>query len=88
MSVRAEINEISAENLQENTNIDRLGSLVVPIPDLTIQRQIVDELRSADSRFSGLRRLIDSQMSVLSEHRQALITAAVTGELNVSGVAA
>lgn len=60
-----------------------LGDLHLPTPPSEEQRQIADHL---DAKLSKLR-LVESQMQVqlerLREYRQALITAAVTGQLDI-----
>ena len=64
------------------------ADLPVPVPPLDEQRRIVDyldnRLRLLDEAAS---RLAD-ELELLQEHRQALITAAVTGELEIPGAAA
>lgn len=65
-----------------------IESLRTLLPPVEVQDQIVDEvwrqLGLLHSAMEGLER----QVELLVEHRQALITAAVTGELAVPGVAA
>jgi len=60
-----------------------IKSIRIPLPPLEEQRQIVtrtwDEIRRIDDVVDRL----DSQVQLLREHRQALITAAVTGEVDV-----
>jgi type I restriction enzyme S subunit len=69
-------------------NWDRFGSLSVVIPPSERQQ---DAVRAITAARDHARRLVDrlsQQLALLQEHRQALITAAVTGELDVPGVAA
>lgn len=65
-------------------NLDILGAVRLPIPDLVTQRAIAAEavdLREDQRRQSALvRRSVD----LLQERKQALITAAVTGQLDVT----
>lgn len=61
-----------------------------PIPFLSIDRQhqlvaILDKARLQRNRATSL---LKRQMGLLAEHRQALITAAVTGDLAIEKVAA
>jgi type I restriction enzyme S subunit len=62
--------------------------LRIPLPPVEEQDQIVEDawvrLRTIDAATDCLNR----QIELLREHRQALITAAVTGEIEVPGVAA
>lgn len=65
-----------------------IEALRVPLPEVDEQDAIVDAvwfcLRAIDTVIDAL----GSQVDLLTEHRQALITAAVTGDLEVPGVAA
>lgn len=67
---------------------DRLKSLTMPVPPRSFQAEAVAEARAAFAKARCLRRLLVEQVALLKEHRQALITAAVTGELEIPGVAA
>jgi len=65
-----------------------IEALRVPLPEIGEQDAIIDavwlRLRQTDAVTDGLHR----QIELLQEHRQALITAAVTGQLIVPGTAA
>jgi len=65
-----------------------IEGLRVPLPEVNEQDAIVDavwrRLRTIDAVIDELHR----QIALLQERRQALITAAVTGELEIPGVAA
>lgn len=65
-----------------------MEALRVPLPEVDEQDAIVDavwlRLRAIDSVIDA----IHTQVDLLTEHRQSLITAAVTGELDVAGMAA
>lgn len=82
-----------AELLARGTTMPRLsrsqvGELPVPMPPLDVQQRVVDEI---DRRLGGVNALLvalDLQVARLIERRQALITAAVTGQLDIAGVAA
>lgn len=54
---------------------------LTPLPPLSEQREIVDYLRHAEERFQSVMREISSSLSLLSDRRAALITAAVTGQI-------
>ena len=61
--------------------------LVVPVPPLDEQHEIVaeaEEARTSAHRGIGL---LQRQIELLQERRQALITAAVTGQLDIPGAA-
>lgn len=73
---------------QANLNPNRYGSLRVPLPPLFKQRRIVEELEIEENWTRALTMRLEQQNLLLAERRQALITAAVTGELEIPGVAA
>lgn len=60
----------------------------VPVPSVEQQVQVVAALDEAWQRTTGVLARLDHQVELLREHRGALITTAVTGELDVPGVAA
>ena len=67
---------------------DFLLSLTIAIPSLTIQRDSVAQIDREASRVRALDSRMNRQVDLLRERRQALITAAVTGELPIPGLAA
>ncbi len=54
------------------------------MPSIKIQTEIADRLDQAQARVDQLTKALDRQVNLLQEHRQALITAAVTGQLDVA----
>jgi type I restriction enzyme S subunit len=72
------------------TGINRnvIGGLRVPVPPLAEQRQIADRFDEVEVHVEGTKEKLNRQIDLLIEHRQALITAAVTGDLPIPGVAA
>ena len=65
-----------------------LESLRIPLPPLEEQRRIVTETWERLHGVDRMSDLLSRQIELLDERRQALITAAVTGELAIPGVAA
>ncbi|MFB7932873.1 restriction endonuclease subunit S [Streptomyces sp. NPDC056039] len=61
-----------------------LQMLRVPLPPLEEQREIVESIRQQNSRIDSLTDKVRRQIELLMERRQALITAAVTGQFDVS----
>ena len=72
----------------DSFNYDMWKSLVIPLPELAIQNQISNEIVSSKIKLGRVRESTQRQISLLIEYRQALITAAVTGELEIPEVAA
>ena len=66
-----------------NRNI--VGSLRVPRPPFSEQQAIASALDKAKAVSEQSRRTLEAQIDLLAERRQALITAAVSGELAAQG---
>ena len=73
---------------KQQLNLDDLGDLQVRCPSIETQGRSVEKLRKATELKDTMVERLTRQVELLVEHRQALITAAVTGELSVPGMAA
>jgi len=60
----------------------------VPFLSHDEQSQVVQQLAVAKGRHAAATKALNRQIVLVGEHRQALITAAVAGELDIPGVAA
>lgn len=58
----------------------------VLLPPLDVQEELVETVRNGRAKVDGTRLRLGRQVRLLEEHRQAVITAAVTGELEIAGV--
>lgn len=65
------------------TNWREVGSVPVPVPPIREQEAISSFLDDATARIDGLVRHAETLIERLREKRQALITAAVTGQIDV-----
>ncbi|WP_271585864.1 restriction endonuclease subunit S [Bradyrhizobium sp. CCBAU 53415] len=63
--------------------LEMLRKFAVLQPPLDEQRQIIDLLRSKTAQFDGLISETEKAVSLLQERRSALISAAVTGKIDV-----
>lgn len=88
LAFRQELVELGRGSGQPNISQEMIRSLRLPLPSNATQREIVARLRRSSEMMRKMTSALSSQLALLKEHRQALITAAVTGELDVSGVAA
>src|SRR5690606_20831508 len=66
-----------------STNSHKIMAFPVPLPPVRVQREVVAELRAAIEHSERAKAAIERQRSLLRERRQALITAAVTGQIEV-----
>lgn len=72
----------------QNLDLGNYLSHAVPLPSPKDQRQIAARMMDNLRTTRQLQASIQTQIELLLERRQALITAAVTGELEIPGVAA
>ena len=77
---------ISLANLVTMATIDqdKIKSLEVPVPPRREQDEIMALLDRYGERVKKLGKIIDESIRMLREHRTALISAAVTGKIDVS----
>ena len=66
---------------------DEFLSLSSPVPPIEEQRAIVNGYRAESLTTHAIRDRLARQIDLLAERRQALITAAVTGQLEIPGLA-
>lgn len=78
----------SVGSTMDNLNSGIVMSLPVLVPPLADQIEIVERVRS--SAMVGIQAVskLSCQIDLIREHRQALITSAVSGEIDLSGIAA
>ena len=72
-----------AEGMANNLPTATVTNLPLPDVPLSEQRSVVNELDNAWSAVQETRQKLREQLNVLTERRQALITAAVTGGITV-----
>ena len=65
------------------TNSSKLKDFSLPLPEIREQQAIVDRLHSMREKSDQSVRLLSSTIDRLREYRAALITAAVTGQLDL-----
>ena len=71
----------------KGVNIKDLKRLLVPTPSTQEQEEIGRHLGRAVTRIDALEQKVARQLDLLAEYRQALITAAVTGQIDVDAAA-
>jgi restriction endonuclease S subunit len=67
-----------------NFSLESIRGLAVPLPPLREQREIASYLSARAAAYYNSRSAINDTISVLNERRSALITAAVTGQIEVA----
>ena len=68
---------------QLNLNTDTVGDIVIPTPSLEEQQAIADHLDHETAKIDTLIAHMHQSIALLREKRAALITAAVTGAIDV-----
>ncbi len=80
---RDEILTKASGSTAEGIRADRLRRSRVPLPTIDEQRRICDHVRTALDGFDEILAATAAQTSLLQERRTALISAAVTGKIDV-----
>lgn len=81
---------IMSEQIQatiQNVSAERYGELVVCVPPPSVQRAIVTDLDYRCAKIDTLIAKSTEMIDTLREYRSAMITEAVTGKIDVRGVA-
>lgn len=85
------LHEVVARSVGINypsVNVEDLIDIGLPLPPPNLQTEIADRLDQLSHSLSRVLVDLSRQTDLLLERRQALITAAVTGQLEIPGVAA
>ncbi len=83
LSAKKRLVEMAPVTTQANLNVERIGSLDLRCPSLEDQRTIANRLDAELQRVDWVAGRERKSIDVLQERRQALITAAVTGQFDV-----
>jgi len=87
-ATRRYFDELQWGSAQDNISVPILAAAPVPMAGPAAQEAAVRALRQFGDRYNGTTERLHRQVRLLQERRAALITAAVTGQLETSGVAA
>ncbi|MFD6225232.1 restriction endonuclease subunit S [Nocardia asteroides] len=79
-----QIAEGSIQATIQNVNAEKFGSIRVPVVAKEKQRKVLDYLNCEYANFVALQDVAERQLVLLAERRQALITAAVTGQFDIN----
>jgi type I restriction enzyme S subunit len=85
---RLQIEAVQYGAAQGVMNVSDAVNLMLPIPPKGEQKKLAEELVRSRERVRSVIESIERQEALLLERRRVLITAAVTGQLDVFGVAA
>jgi len=74
---------MSSSNTQSNLNAEKVRNMPIYLPSLSEQADIVDFLNRETGKIDTLIAKVEETIERLKEHRAALISAAVTGQIDV-----
>jgi type I restriction enzyme S subunit len=75
--------DVTQYGLKEGLSLSNVAEAPLPLPPLNEQKNIVQELYARLSVFSRINEVAENQVEILKERRTALISAAVTGKIDV-----
>ena len=70
----------------DGLNMHILGDLPLPVPPRVEQEAILDQLHRSLASFDAMSSSVEESILLLKERRSALISAAVTGQIDVRGL--
>lgn len=77
------LGQYSVTAAQPGLSVEVIGNLTIPLPDINEQKAIASYLEREMLLIDQLRDVAEKSMSILQERRTALISAAVTGKIDV-----
>ena len=75
--------ELAQSGLKQGLSLDSVREVLIATPSLQEQKVILDYLKNLMSRIESLISKTDHSITLLKERRAALITAAVTGQIDL-----
>lgn len=86
-AVRNLIHSNSVQSAQPNLSMEDVGNIPLPVPPLRELQQIMEFLSGELARLDSLTAEAQRAIDLLQERRTALISAAVTGQIDVRNLA-
>ncbi|MFP8735758.1 restriction endonuclease subunit S [Klebsiella aerogenes] len=83
MAALPALEQTSTQSTQANLNIDRIGAVKAVFPPLEEQLDIIDYLDNMLCSYDSIEENANQAIQLLQERRAALISAAVTGKIDV-----
>ncbi len=81
------LNQYSLSAAQPGLSVERILALRIPVPPVPEQHAIADYLDRETTKIDGMAAKVETAIERLQEYRMALITAAVTGKIDVRRIA-
>lgn len=83
MAALPALEQTSTQSTQANLNVERIGAVQGVFPSLDDQQKIVSYLDDMLNKYSVIEKEMNNAIELLQERRTALISAAVTGKIDV-----
>ncbi|MEO6703291.1 MAG: hypothetical protein ABI140_13985 [Jatrophihabitantaceae bacterium] len=83
-ALRYYFDSVSVGSTMANLNVSILAAMPVLVPRLSVQRTVIGEVAALDRQHRETSRALSRGVTLLLELKRSLITAAVTGEFDVS----
>ena len=80
---RTEVQLSTIQATIQNVSAERYGLFVVALPPLERQRHVVAFVEKELTKIATIERTLEAQLHLMRQYRQTLITAAVTGKIDV-----
>jgi type I restriction enzyme S subunit len=80
--------ELATGSTRSRANLGVMANIRLPRPDIEQQSLAVGRIEHESDQLGQLQEGLSRQLRLLIEHRQALITSAITGQLPIPGLAA
>lgn len=77
------VDRYSKGGVQAALNLDHIKRFILPVPPLDEQREMIKVLQNEISKFDSIERKAEDMVDLLKERRTALISATVTGKIDV-----
>ena len=77
------LNQYSVAAAQPGLSVQRISDLRIPVPPKGEQQTIANYIETSGKNFTRIKRKTDRIIQLLQERRAALITAAVTGQIEI-----
>ena len=78
------LRELGQGGQQDALNCATIKAFRIPLPPLAEQQRLIREVERGLVAVDSSAESVSKQVTVLREYRQALITAAVTGQLDIA----
>jgi type I restriction enzyme S subunit len=77
------LNQYSAAAAQSGLSVEVIKNLSIPVPPVEEQKEIEKFIKSETGKIDSLKNVTERSIELLRERRTALITAAVTGQIEI-----